>query len=360
MHTRIAGVGSYVPHHRITNTSIYRAIPDPTGRWSPESIQRLFALETRAFLWPLDEERGCTVRPREGEPATGVDMGALALRDALAHANVDAAQLDLLIVVTGTADQPDFCFEAVSLHKRIGMRRDAQAFTINSGCGGTPYVMHTCKQLMASGMRNIAVVAWNLHSPLLKREVHALFVEPEPGKKLGAFMSAYLFGDAASAIILQRSETPGIVASMSGTDYKELVLRRGGGVASMPYHEGVSLVDYVYTVAGHDVADEYPERMKDCFTDVFGQRPELRSQVARYYLHQPNRNSLFRFTRGAGIPDERVACNVHRIGNTSAAGTLLLLAEDIARGTVCLGSGTPICIAAIGANEHYGAQLILL
>jgi 3-oxoacyl-[acyl-carrier-protein] synthase III len=67
-----------------------------------------------------------------------------------------------------------------------------------------------------------------------------------------------------------------------------------------------------------------------------------------------------RFVADAGLPAERVAYNVDRYGNTSAAGMLILLAEDLENGVVRLGSGDPVAIAAVGANVHYGAQLARL
>ena len=42
------------------------------------------------------------------------------------------------------------------------------------------------------------------------------------------------------------------------------------------------------------------------------------------------------------------------------AGMLVLLSEDLAAGTVSLGSGDLVLVAAVGANVHYGAQLIRL
>ena len=55
-----------------------------------------------------------------------------------------------------------------------------------------------------------------------------------------------------------------------------------------------------------------------------------------------------------------MACNVDRYGNTSAAGMLILLAEDLEAGACALGSGDLVLVAAVGANVHYGAQLVRL
>jgi 3-oxoacyl-[acyl-carrier-protein] synthase-3 len=84
------------------------------------------------------------------------------------------------------------------------------------------------------------------------------------------------------------------------------------------------------------------------------------SEVKRYYFHQPNKRLLEHFIQVSGLPAERVAINVDRYGNTSAAGMLILLSEDLEQGWVRLGGGDLVLIAAVGANVHYGAQLVRL
>src|SRR5215216_5295437 len=100
--------------------------------------------------------------------------------------------------------------------------------------------------------------------------------------------------------------------------------------------------------------------MRNCIDAVLEQRPELAGEVRRYYFHQPNKRLMDSFVADLGLPPERVACNVDRYGNTSAAGMLILLAEDLEQGVVELGRGDLVLVAAVGANVHYGAQLIRL
>jgi 3-oxoacyl-[acyl-carrier-protein] synthase III len=87
-------------------------------------------------------------------------------------------------------------------------------------------------------------------------------------------------------------------------------------------------------------------------------RPDLMGEVSRYYLHQANKFVLLKFVEQAGVPADRVPVNVHKYGNTSAASTLLLFAEDLEQGTVKLGSGDLVLFAAVGAGVHYGGQLV--
>jgi 3-oxoacyl-[acyl-carrier-protein] synthase III len=82
--------------------------------------------------------------------------------------------------------------------------------------------------------------------------------------------------------------------------------------------------------------------------------------VERFYFHQPNDRLLGLLTTELGLSPDQVASNVAHVGNTSSAGMFTLLADDLDRGRVRLGSGAPVVMAAIGAGVHYGAQAVQL
>src|SRR3712207_5095057 len=147
---------------------------------------------------------------------------------------------------------------------------------------------------------------------------------------------------------------------MSGSTHAELILRRAGGQMALPYHDWYHPGDLAFVIDGVQVARSYPIYMQQCLDAVLAEHAHLAGDVRRYYFHQPNKRVLDAFAAQAGLAPERVASNVMRYGNTSAAGMLILLAEDLETGTVALGRGDVVLIAAIGANVHYGAQLIRL
>ena len=128
----------------------------------------------------------------------------------------------------------------------------------------------------------------------------------------------------------------------------------------LPYQGRTRPGDLAFVVNGQKVAESYPLYMRHCIDTVLENHPALSSEVKRYYFHQPNRRLMEFFIEGAGLPADRVAMNVHRYGNTSAAGMLILLAEDLEAGRVRLGSGDLVLVAAVGASVHYGAQLVRL
>jgi 3-oxoacyl-[acyl-carrier-protein] synthase-3 len=359
---RVVGAGSFVPSLVVDNHRLAEAIPG----WSAERIEEKTSIRERRYLWDFDEKTGRTIRPSadaEG-PKTNADMCEIALRRALENAGVDASELDAVFLVTCTPDRLNFNYDAMEVHRRLGCRTDAYALNVDDGCGGTPYVIDMAYKMIRSGaVKTVAVIGSALSSPQLNREVFAGTVEPAPGRKpLHAFFSMYVFGDGAGAVILRGGGRPGegIVSSLSGNDYMDLVHRRAGGNLQLAFQGVENPGDHVFVVDGQLVARSYPLYMQRCLDEVFTECPDLKGQVARYYFHQPNKRLMDRFVEGAGLPAERVAYNVDRYGNTSAAGMLILLAEDLENGVVKLGGGDLVVIAAVGANVHYGAQLVRL
>jgi 3-oxoacyl-[acyl-carrier-protein] synthase III len=358
---RVVGAGAYVPPVRVGNEAMARAIPG----WSAGWIERKMSIRERRFLCDVDAEAGVAVAPpllADG-PRSNTDMCEIALRRAMDMAGVCGRDLDAVFVVTCTPDRLNFNYDSMELHRRFGCRTEAYALTIDDGCGGTPYVIDMVYRMIRTGaLRTVAVIGSTLTSPYLNREVWQGEVRPTGGvKALRAALSMYVFGDGAGAVVLRGDEEPGpgIVASMSGNDYQELMIRRAGGVEARMSGETAPAED-AFVINGQLVAASYPIYMQRCLDALFDERPELAGEVKRYYFHQPNKRLMDRFVTGAGLVPERVAYNVDRYGNTSAAGMLILLAEDLEQGVVRLGADDLVVIAAVGANVHYGAQLVRL
>jgi 3-oxoacyl-(acyl-carrier-protein) synthase III len=356
---RVIGAGAYVPPRAIDNAHITSAIPG----WSAERVAEKTQIRERRFLWELDRETGVAICPPEGEPASNTDMCEIALKRALEMAGIDAAELDAVFLVTCTPDQVNFSYDAMQVHRRLGCRPDAYALTIDDGCGGTPYIMDMAYKMIRSGAcGTVAIIGSACTSALVDPEVWTGEITPSPGRKpLSAAFSMYVFGDGAGAVILRGDGRPGegILASLSGNDYQELVIRRAGGNFQRQ-HNLTSRSEEAFTVDGLLVARSYRTYMRQCIDGVLDQRPELADQVDRYYFHQPNKRLMDSFVADMKLPTEKVACNVDRYGNTSAAGMLILLAEDLEAGVVEIGRGDLVLVAAVGANVHYGAQLIRL
>jgi 3-oxoacyl-[acyl-carrier-protein] synthase III len=363
---RIAGAGSFIPSRVVSNERIARAIPG----WTAEQIFERTGIRERRFLWDFDTEKGVALAPPEDAthfyPSNNSQMCEVALRRALTMAQLDPKELDGVFLVTCSPDRLHFGHDVMQVHAQLGLRADAFAMQLDDGCAGTPYVIDMAQKMIRGGAwRNIAVIGSNFTSPSINRDVYtAEWVGGASGKKsLNAYLSMYVFGDGAGAVILRGEREPselGILQSMSGNDEGELVAARGGGQLALPFQGRASLADHAFVVDGFAVARSYPVYMQRSIDGALAGHEALKPEVKRYYFHQPNKRLMFHFVDKAGLPPERVACHVDRYGNTSAAGKLILLAEDLDQGVVRLGSGDLVVMAAVGANVHYGAQLIRL
>lgn len=360
---RFIGVGSFVPRRVISNERIANAIPG----WPPERITEKLGLTERRFLWDFDDATGKAIPPPEDAdfyPSNNSQMSTVALERALARAGIPASELDGLFVVTCSPDQLNFNHDAMQVHRALSMRPDAFALVIDDGCGGTPYLIDLARKLLEGGaLRTIAVVASSFTSPYVNREIFTASMEVGD-RELSGFLSMYVFGDGASAVVLRgedgEEESAGIVRSMAGNGHQTLVHHASGGALRLPFQGRSTAAEQAFIVDGIKVARSYPTYMKACLDAVLLGDRDLQAAVKRYYFHQPNKRLLDHFAAQLELPPEKVACLVDRQGNTSAAGMMTLLDDDLEQGRVRLGSGDLVLIAAVGANVHYGAQLVRL
>jgi 3-oxoacyl-[acyl-carrier-protein] synthase III len=243
------------------------------------------------------------------------------------------------------------------------MRPEAFALVHDDGCGGALFHLAMARELILGGQRRtIAVIGVNSFSPHLDREVYSGKLR-QNGKELGSFLSFYLFGDGAGAVILRGETAPsrsGIVSSYAANEQIDLVIRRGGG-GMWPAIAGRSQpADFGFFVDGPLVASCFGTYLRKAIDGALARSEVTLGDIHRFYLHQANKRVLEAFIAEAGIPADRVAMHMERYGNMVTAGTLVLLAEDVREGKVKLGSGELVLMAAIGAGTQCAAHVIRL
>jgi 3-oxoacyl-[acyl-carrier-protein] synthase III len=360
MNVTIAGAGSYVPPHVISNARLVQAIPG----WTAERIEEKTGIRERRHAVPFDPETGRAIVPEAPvDPGPSAEMAELALRDALTRANMRPSELDGLVLTTCTPDQIAFSHDAMVLHQRLGMRPDAFALGHDDGCGGAMFHLAMARETLLSGQRKaIAVVGVNAFSAHMDREVYAGKLR-QNGSELGSFLSWYLFGDGAGAVILRADAGPGtsgIVGSHAANERLDLVIRRGGG-GMWPAMPGRSQVtDTAFYVDGKLVASSYGPMLKSAIDGALARAEVGLGDISRFYLHQANKRVLEAFLRDYGIDPARVPMHMETYGNMVSAGTLVLLSEDLREGNVQLGSGELVLMAALGAGAQRAAHVIRL
>lgn len=317
MFARIAGVGSYLPGSPVSNDDLAKRGVDTNDDW----IVTRTGIKTRYLAETGD---------------TSSHLALEASKRALDSANVEAGQLDLIIVATST---PDFIFPSTAclLQEKLG-NKSAMAFDIQAVCSGFVYALSIAEKFIQSGSHKKAlVVGAEVFSRILDWEDRTTCV---------------LFGDGAGAVVLEASERPGILATAAHADgsYNGILSVpgnvSGGKVTGDPFLRMDGQAVFKFAVrALTDVGNECCE--------VAGIAP---SEIDWLIPHQANIRIIESTSKKLGLSMDKVVVTVDRHGNTSAASIPLALDAAIRDGRVQ--RGQKIMLEGVGGGFTWGAVLL--
>lgn len=308
MPAAMTGLGAALPETVVTNADVARRGADVDDEW----IVRRTGIHERRYAGAGDRL---------------VDLAARAAADALVDAGVDAAELDVVIVATATADAilPN---AAPGVAHAIGAT-SAGAFDIGAACAGfvTGCIQAAAWVESGRGARALVVGA----------EILSRHLDPTDAR------TAPLFGDGAGAAVIERSDDAGIGASVLSSDGSRgdaLVIDRTSGLLRMDGTATFRAAVEALVAATHEVC----RRARLAVDDV-----EL------FVYHQANARILASVAGELGIARDRVVEAIAQFGNTSAASVPLAL--DVARAQGRLRGRRRVLMAGVGAGFTCSAVL---
>jgi 3-oxoacyl-[acyl-carrier-protein] synthase-3 len=316
VYSRILGTGSYLPEKVLSNTELEKLV-DTSDEW----------IYTRT---------GIRQRHIAADNENSSDLALNACRRALDASGLTPDDIDLLIVATTTSDMV-FPSTACLLQAKLGMNQGA-AFDLQAVCSGFVYALATADQFMKSGQyRQALVVGAEVYSRILDWKDRSTCV---------------LFGDGAGAVVLGKSDTPGILASRLHADgrFANILSVPGsvsGGAASgrpLLQMEGNAVFKFAVKVLG-EVADE-----------TLSAAGLTRSDIDWLIPHQANIRIIQATAKKLGVSMERVITTVDRHANTSAASVPLAL--DVAVRDGRIRPGQNVLLEGVGGGITWGAVLV--
>jgi 3-oxoacyl-[acyl-carrier-protein] synthase-3 len=174
--------------------------------------------------------------------------------------------------------------------------------------------------------------------------------------------NADLWGDAAAAVVLTRTEGPsGIICSVMGCDPWSVETTHSAG-KDLRYHETPETTNIF--IRGHEVQrfvlKIIPELIAKTLAKadaVLGPGRRVRLEdVALIVCHQANAR-IFEFpAKKLGIPLEKFYVNVDRRGNCSSASVLLALREAVEEGRIK--KGDLVMVMSFGGGLTWGTMLV--
>ena len=319
----ISAVGSYVPEKVLTNADLEKRI-DTTNEW----------ITTRTGI----KER----RIADDDEHTS-DMAAHAAKRALERAEVDPADVDLIILATITPDMP-FPATACLVQEKLGAH-NAAACDIEAACSGFVYALEIGQQfIMSRTYDTVLVIGAEKLSSIMDWEDRNTCV---------------LFGDGAGAAVLQnRENSHGLLTACMGADGRKasILSQPGGGCLHPATAKTVSDRLHFLRMDGKDVFKSAVNAMATAAREALG-RCELEIDRIKCIIpHQANMRILKAVGERLGASEDQVFSNLERYGNTSAASVAIALDEAVEQGKV--ERGDLILLLVFGAGLTWGAAII--
>jgi 3-oxoacyl-[acyl-carrier-protein] synthase-3 len=323
LYSRITGTGSYLPPRRLTNAELAGELAANGVSTSDDWIVERTGIRARHFAAP---------------DVCSSDLGLAAARQALQAANLQAKDIDLIIVATST---PDMVFPSTAciLQNKLGAHGGA-AFDVQAVCSGFIYALTVADALIKTGAATKAlVIGAEVFSRLLDFKDRTTCV---------------LFGDGAGAVVLEASDTPGILASDLHADGKHV------GILCVPGHVsgGKALGDPLLKMDGKAVFKLAVGVLDEAAREVLAKAGKVAADVDWLVPHQANIRIMQSAAKKLKLPMDKVIVTVDQHGNTSAASIPLALDGAVRSGKIK--PGELLMLEGVGGGFTWGAILLNL
>lgn len=313
-YSRIAGTGSYLPKKILTNADL-ESMVDTTDEW-------------------IVSRTGIRQRHIAAEGEFTSDLSVEAARRAMKAAEIQATDIDLIIVATTTPDRV-FPSTACLVQDKLGIS-NCPAFDIQAVCSGFVYALATADNFIKSGGAKCVLV--------IGAETMSRITDWTDRS------NCILWGDGAGAVILKASDEQGIMSTHLHADgsYSNLL--------NVP--SGVSKTEGGKTVymEGNSVFKVAVNTLDAIVDETLEANGLQKSDVDWLVPHQANIRILQSTAKKLGMDMDRVVVTVDTHGNTSAAS--IPLALDVAVRDGRIKRGETILMEAFGGGFTWGSVLM--
>ena len=322
-YSRITGTGSYLPPRRLTNADLIAELATKGVETSDEWIVERTGIRARHFV---------------DDGVFSSDLGLEAAKRALEAAGRQAQDIDLIIVATST---PDMVFPSTAciLQNKLGANGGA-AFDVQAVCSGFVYALTIADAMIKTGAATRALV--------IGAEVFSRILD------FTDRTTCVLFGDGAGAVVLEASDTPGILASDLHADGKHV------GILCVPGHVsgGAVLGDPLLKMDGQAVFKLAVGVLESAARATLAKANLTEADIDWLVPHQANIRIMQSTARKLKLSMDKVVVTVDQHGNTSAASIPLALDAGVRLGQVK--PGQTLLLEGVGGGFTWGALLLIL
>ena len=320
-HTRITGTGSMLPSRRVTNADMAADLAARGLETSDDWIVERTGIRARHFVEP-------------GVNAS--DLAVSAARHALESAGRQPQDIDLIIVATST---PDMVFPSTAciVQHKLGIA-GCPAFDVQAVCSGFVYALAVADSLIRTGTATRALV--------IGAEVFSRILD------FNDRGTCVLFGDGAGAVVLEASDTPGILATDLHADGRHVGILCVPGTVS----GGQVLGDPLLKMDGQAVFKLAVGVLESAARTVLEKAGRTEADIDWLIPHQANIRIMLGTARKLKLSPDKLIVTVDQHGNTSAASIPLALDHAVRTGKVK--RGDTLMLEGVGGGFTWGAVLV--
>lgn len=320
-YARITGTGSYLPPRRLTNDDMTRLLAERGLETSDEWIVERTGIRARHFA---------------DDGVNSSDLALHACRHALEAAGKAPADVDLIIVATST---PDMVFPATAaiLQHKLGIA-GCPVFDLQAVCAGFVYGLSVADAMIRAGNARCALV--------VGAEVFSRILD------FNDRTTCVLFGDGAGAVVVEASDTPGILATDLHADGRHVgILCTPGTVAG-----GQVIGSPLLRMDGQAVFKLAVGVLESAARAVLERAGRTEADLDWLIPHQANIRIMNGTAKKLKLPSEKLVVTVDEHGNTSAASVPLALDVAVRSGRVK--PGDTVLLEGVGGGFTWGAVLL--
>ncbi|EHR72909.1 3-oxoacyl-(acyl-carrier-protein) synthase III [Burkholderiales bacterium JOSHI_001] len=320
-YARIAGTGSALPPRRLSNADLAAQLAQRGVETSDDWIVERTGIRFRHFV---------------DEGVNASDLAVQAARHAIEAAGCVPADIDLIIVATSTPDMV-FPSTATIVQRKLGIV-GCPAFDMQAVCSGFVYALTVAESLIRTGTARRALV--------IGAEVFSRILD------FNDRTTCVLFGDGAGAVVLEASDTPGILATDLHADGRHVDILCVPGTVS----GGQVLGDPLLKMDGQAVFKLAVGVLEQSARAVLAKAGRSEADIDWLIPHQANIRIMQGTAKRLKLPLEKLIVTVDRHGNTSAASIPLALDESVRAGRIQ--RGDTLMLEGVGGGFTWGAVLL--
>ena len=313
IYSKIIGTGSYLPKKILTNKDLEASL-DTTDDW----ITSRTGIKERHIADPNENTS---------------DLAYEASLEAIKSANIDASDIDLIILATTT---PDKVFPSTACTVQSKLKISCPAFDIQAVCTGFIYALSIADKFMkTNAAKNVLVIGADRMSSITDYTDRS---------------NAILWGDGAGAVILSSSKDPGILSTHIHADgkYENLL--------HVPRNKNEKDKSDAIEMQGNQVFKFAVNTLDQIVDETLLANNLGKSDIDWVVPHQANIRILEATAKKLEMSMSKVIVTIDRHGNTSAASIPLAMDEGVKSGKIQ--PNQTILMEAFGGGFTWGSALI--